>query len=84
MAKKSSKEIVLLTPFLDENGIIRVGGRLQNSHRTFEQKSPVLLPQNCMLTTLIMHHLHFKFKHAGPQLLASLIDDTHLIYPVHS
>lgn len=68
-----SKGIARLTPFMDDHGIIRVGGRLQNSNRSFEQRSPVLLPKKCLLTTLIIRHFHFKFKHAGPQLLASLI-----------
>jgi len=33
-----------LNPFLDENGLVRVGGRLQNSQLSFGQKHPVILP----------------------------------------
>lgn len=33
-----------LNPFLDEQNIIRVGGRLENSELTYNAKQPIILP----------------------------------------
>ena len=40
-----SSNIVKLDPFLDQDGILRVGGRLNRSSLTFEEKHPILLPK---------------------------------------
>ena len=39
---KNSK-LIQLTPYLDERGIIRVGGRIQKAEVTFDQKHPFVL-----------------------------------------
>ncbi|XP_075237049.1 uncharacterized protein LOC142333611 [Lycorma delicatula] len=39
-------KLILLFPFLDENHIIKVGDRLHNSDIIFDQKHPILLPEN--------------------------------------
>lgn len=62
-----------LSPFLDNFQILRVGGRLQNSHLSFEQKHPVLLPAKHPLSKLIIHSEHLKHCHAGSQLLKSIL-----------
>lgn len=62
-----------LSPFLDENGLIRVGGRLKNADIPFDSKHHIVLPSKCTLTSLIIRHLHFKNLHAGPQMLLSII-----------
>ena len=36
--------LVGLDPFLDQDGILRVGGRLSRPSLTFEEKQPILLP----------------------------------------
>ncbi|XP_070170934.1 uncharacterized protein [Polyergus mexicanus] len=63
--KKSN--IAALNPFIDENGIIRVGGRLKMSELTFTQKHPILLPSRHFLTDLIIKETHEKYYHAGIQ-----------------
>lgn len=41
---QSNDKLAKLTPFLDDKGILRVGGRLHNcEHLTFTQKHPILL-----------------------------------------
>ncbi|XP_053619959.1 uncharacterized protein LOC128680687 [Plodia interpunctella] len=40
-----------LSPFLDEQGILRVGGRLARSGLEFEHKHPALLPKKSALTS---------------------------------
>ncbi|GFV99219.1 integrase catalytic domain-containing protein [Trichonephila clavipes] len=58
-----------LNPFLDKDGVLRVGGRLCNSDLNFECKFPVILPCNHKLTNLIVEYFHLKYFHLGPQAL---------------
>nr|XP_029715673.1 uncharacterized protein LOC115259283 [Aedes albopictus] len=58
-----------LNPFLDENGVVRVGGRLQQSDLSYDNKHPILLPPRSILTSLILLHDHQEHLHCGPQSL---------------
>lgn len=69
----SDSKIIKLVPFLDTNGLIRVGGRLQHSELDYNQKHPVLLPARHHFTTLLLQNEHLKHLHAGPQLLLSVV-----------
>ncbi|XP_011883775.1 PREDICTED: uncharacterized protein LOC105570933 [Vollenhovia emeryi] len=46
-----SNPLVRLTPFLDGEGLLRVGGRLQNAVMDAETKHPLILPRRSPLTT---------------------------------
>ncbi|XP_049868002.1 uncharacterized protein LOC126368160 isoform X1 [Pectinophora gossypiella] len=63
-----------LHPFLDEEGVLRVGGRLHNSDIPYTQKHPAILPKQSRLTQLIIRHEHFRLLHAGPKLLLAQIN----------
>ena len=63
LAKNSP--LIRLDPFLDEYGILRVGGRLQQASFSFEQRHPVILPKAHHVTTLIIDRYHKKVKHQG-------------------
>ncbi|XP_036346924.1 uncharacterized protein LOC118756260 [Rhagoletis pomonella] len=70
---KTSSEIRSLNPFLDERGLLRVSGRLQNSDLEFSSKHPIILPKRHPVTDAIISSFHRKLLHAGPQsLLASI------------
>jgi hypothetical protein len=56
-----------LDPFIDNNGIMRVGGRIHNSQTNYEQKHPVLLPKNHHITEIIIQHFHKNNLDAGAQ-----------------
>lgn len=60
-------KILNLNPFLDSNGILRVGGRLNNSNFEFEKKHPALLSSKSHFAQLLIKHTHLKLLHAGPQ-----------------
>ena len=60
-----------LDPYLDEEGFLRVGGRLQRSDINFEAKHPLLLPNNCFITTLLIRNCHVKLGHLGRETLAA-------------
>lgn len=53
-----------LSPKL-EDGILRVGGRIEKSTLNHEQKHPILLPKSHPVTTLIIRQTHEKMMHAG-------------------
>ncbi|XP_033317511.1 uncharacterized protein LOC117215221 [Bombus bifarius] len=55
-----------LNPFLDEDGILRVGGRLTNSAIPFSQKHPIILSKS-PVTELIIEQEHRNNHHTGTQ-----------------
>ena len=64
-----NSKLKYFNPFLDSEGIIRVGGRLDNSNLSYNKKHPILLPSNHKLSELIFEYFHNKFFHVGPQAL---------------
>ncbi|XP_018358515.1 PREDICTED: uncharacterized protein LOC108758199 [Trachymyrmex cornetzi] len=58
-----------LNPFIDEEGLIRVGGRLKNSDFTIDKKHPIVLAAEHKFTKLLFNRKHLRLLHAGPQLL---------------
>ncbi|XP_052817602.1 uncharacterized protein LOC128243724 isoform X1 [Mya arenaria] len=57
--------ISTLSPYLDEDGILRVGGRLKNADLPQHEKKPVLIPGHCHLATLLVRHYHQTVFHQG-------------------
>ncbi|XP_033314517.1 uncharacterized protein LOC117213259 [Bombus bifarius] len=55
-----------LNPFLDEDGLLRVRGRLTNSPIPFSQKHPIILPKS-PVTELIIEQEHRNNHHTGTQ-----------------
>ena len=62
----SKSKIVALAPFLDESGVLRVGGRLDHSDFDYDTKHPIILPDSQFLKSLIMY-VHQKHKHMGAE-----------------
>lgn len=62
-----------LSPFVDDSGFLRVGGRLAHAHVSFEIKHPLLLPRSHPFTTLIIEAFHKENMHPGAQTLLNLI-----------
>nr|XP_033200179.1 uncharacterized protein LOC117162388 [Bombus vancouverensis nearcticus] len=59
-------KLTRLNPFIDKEGILRVGGRLSHSSMTFAQKHPIVLPKSSV-TTRIIEHEHKIHMHSGTQ-----------------
>ncbi|XP_063979062.1 uncharacterized protein LOC135163514 [Diachasmimorpha longicaudata] len=57
-----------LTPRIDDQGILRLGGRLKNSLLDPDETHPIILPRQSRLTTLIINEAHQKKLHGGVQL----------------
>ena len=51
-------EFKTLSPFVDDKGIIRVGGRIDKAIMSYEEKHPVLLPSKYRISLLITNHMH--------------------------
>ena len=64
-----SSIILRLTSFLDQNGLLRVGGRLQNSSLPETEKHPIILPENDHVTRLLIQQAHMDTLHAGPAVV---------------
>ena len=48
----------LLSPFIDDEGIIQVGGRMDKAIVSYETKHPVLLPHDHKISRLITQEAH--------------------------
>lgn len=81
---KISHRYAKLSPFVDKDGLLRVGGRLQHSSLSFTAKHPLLLPKKCHLSSLICDAFHKRLLHAGPRHTLSYIQRTFWIISAHS
>ena len=59
-------------PFLDSDGLLRFGGRLERSNLAYEEKHPLILPK-CHLTLLMVRALHVRQKHAGVDTMICML-----------
>ncbi|KAK9739109.1 Integrase zinc binding domain [Popillia japonica] len=75
LSRKS--KLIMLNRFIDESGVMRVYGRLQNSQFNENKKFPLILDAKHTLTKLIFNDAHLKLMHAGPQLLLSHIRENY-------
>ncbi|XP_055714202.1 uncharacterized protein LOC129808450 [Phlebotomus papatasi] len=64
----SWKHLQPLSPYLDSEGLVRVGGRLEKSDESMEAKHPILLTKS-KLQELIAINEHRRLLHAPPALL---------------
>lgn len=53
-----SNKYLSLSPFVDTNGILRVGGRLKDADLPYEMKHQILLPNKNAITDLIIKECH--------------------------
>ncbi|KAF8784540.1 hypothetical protein HNY73_010203 [Argiope bruennichi] len=67
MPKKSP--LSALCPFIDKDGLLRVGGRLQNASLQYNAKHPIILPNQHKLSILIVQYFHILNLHACGNLL---------------
>lgn len=66
------KQIQSLNPFIDD-GVLRVGGRIQRSKLAFEIKHPMILPCKHPVVESLIRALHEEHLHVGPSGLLSAI-----------
>ena len=63
--RRQQRNLRELAPYLDEHGLLRVGGRLQRAGLSFEQTHPLILPRRHTLTGLLIDDYHQQGLHRG-------------------
>jgi hypothetical protein len=56
-----------LTPFLDKDNVLRVGGRLKNANISYDEKHPISLQKNHHVADKIIQQKHIRLYYAGIQ-----------------
>lgn len=65
--------IAKLNPFVDPEGLIRVGGRLRKANLPFGRRHPLLLPKVGPLVQLLVHDRHVRNFHCGCNALLAIL-----------
>ena len=71
--------IAALRPYVDELGLLRVGGRLERADLPFSTRHPLILHRKDRLSWLLVRHLHWSNQHAGPTTLMGILSNTYYI-----
>ncbi|XP_029163322.1 uncharacterized protein LOC114934776 [Nylanderia fulva] len=74
-----SNPLTKLTSYIDASGLLRTGGRLQNSTLPPERKHLLILPKQSPLTELIIQDAHLRTCHGGTQVTLTLLRDSYWI-----
>ncbi len=67
--------LLAFRPLLGKDGLLRVGGRLDNSGKDFSAAHPIILSRRCSLTKLLVEQVHQTTGHAGPSTMLSVLAD---------
>ena len=65
----ANSKLRALSPYLDKEQLLRVGGRLSNSALTHSQQHPLITSGRDILVTMLFNYLHIRLGHCGPTLL---------------
>ena len=60
-----SSLLAKLSPVIDKDGLLRVGGRLNQADLSNEERHPIILPKSSHVSALIIQHYHEKVQHQG-------------------
>ena len=69
----SSSKLYSLNPFIDDQGVLRVGGRQHKAKFTYTSRHPVILDSKHPLTKLLIRSEHVRLLHGGPLLVSSSV-----------
>ena len=68
---KKSCKLLPFHPFLDPQGLLLVGGRINQAELPYSKRHPVILPGNHRLVKLMITSEHERLLHAGPTLVSA-------------
>ena len=66
-----TSKLKALNPFINDSGVLCVGGRLKNALLPTQTKHQVILPKNHAVTTLLIRREHIVNGHIGPEHVLS-------------
>ncbi|XP_071139321.1 uncharacterized protein [Mytilus edulis] len=70
---RGNSALLQLSPFIDNEGILRVGGRIKMANVQPDERNPILIPSKHWIATLIIRYFHQKIKHQGRQFTSGAI-----------
>lgn len=73
VGKLQNHPLAKLSPFLSEDGLIRLQGRLRYSYLTYAAKHPTLLPAKHPAVRLLLEHSHNNNYHEGTEYVRSAL-----------
>lgn len=77
-----ASSLISLAPYMDEHGLIRVGGRIHACPElTINQKHPIIIP-NCNFSVILIRELHKKHLHPGPLSTLAIVRENY--YPINA
>ena len=65
LTKAKHNKLFKLNPILDEDGVLRVGGRLSQAALHPHVRHPVIIPSNTHVASLLIKHFHERVHHQG-------------------
>ncbi|RXN11463.1 hypothetical protein ROHU_010601 [Labeo rohita] len=68
-----SSPLFALNPFIDENGLMRFGGRMPRVNTGFEERNPIIIPRQHHIAVLIVRHYHEQSQHQGRHFTEALL-----------
>lgn len=68
-----------LAPFTHSDGLLRVGGRLQNAYSTFDEMHPIILPAHSPIVKMVIRQAHLELLHGGAQLTTQRLRERYWI-----
>lgn len=74
-----SNPLLRLTPIMDSNGILRIGGRLQSSSLPSTAQHPIILPRGSTFTTLVVGNAHQRTMYGGTRLTLTVLRNEYWI-----
>jgi hypothetical protein len=81
---KSSSSLSHLTPFIDQLGIIRIGGRLEHASIAYNAKHPIILPKDHIFVSFLLQYYHTKHFHCGLNQMLALLRQNYWILSCRS
>ncbi|XP_063607690.1 uncharacterized protein LOC134782212 [Penaeus indicus] len=76
-----SSSLCRLDPFVDDEGLLKIKGRLENADLSFESKHPVIVPSG-HVAKLLVQFQHIFLKHAGVSTIVSTLRGSYWIVGV--
>ena len=62
---KKTRSLCCLDPFINDSGLLRVGGRIDRADTPYHIKHPVILPRKGHITILTIRYYHRQTNHQG-------------------
>ncbi|CAG2252827.1 unnamed protein product [Mytilus edulis] len=81
---KISSKLSKLDPFVDKDGLLRVGGRLERSDISYESKHPIILPKDSPISRLIIENIHRSIGHLGKNSILAVLRQKYWILGANS